>query len=147
MFLVCKDYGNLRLTRPKSNFFFQAGIALSCWFLKNKDRIKNKFVLELGSGTGLSGIAACINCEPQEYWFTDCHSTVMENLKQNIRTNESRHEFNCIYKIMQISWNYIDNFNMFHMKTPDLLIAAGIFNVCLKTVENFYMNYCFRCDI
>lgn len=48
---------------------------------------------------------------------------------------------------MQISWNYIDNFNMFHMKTPDLLIAAGIFNVCLKTVENFYMNYCFRCDI
>lgn len=35
---------------------------------------------------------------------------------------------------MQLSWDDIENSKMFHEKKPDLLLAAGIFNACLKTI-------------
>lgn len=93
--------------------------------------------MELGCGTGLSGITACINCEPQEYWFTDCHSTVLNVLKQNIQINESRRGFNCKYKTVQLSWDDMENSKMFYEKKPDLVLAAGIFDACSKTVYSF----------
>jgi len=81
----------------------------------------------LGCGTGLSGISACINSRPSEYWFTDCHATVLNTLKHNIQINETHHKFNCKYDIVQFSWNDIEDLKMFEKKKPDLVLAAGNF--------------------
>lgn len=93
--------------------------------MKNKDKLKDKVIMELGCGTGLSGISACINCKPREYWFTDCNSTVLNTLKNNIQINETRHKFNCKYDTIQLSWDNIEDFKLFENKKPDLILAAG----------------------
>lgn len=112
-------------------------MALSCWCLKNKDKIKGKFIVELGCGTGLSGISACTNCEPGEYWFTDCHSTVLSALTHNIQINETRYKFNCKYDVKRFSWDNIEDFEMFEQKKPDLVLAAGI---AKNGFYNYYMH-------
>lgn len=105
--------------------FFQAGIALGCWCFKNKDIFEDKFIVELGCGTGLSGISVCMNCKPCEYWFTDCHSIVLNTLKHNIQINEKRNKFNCKYDTIQLSWDNIEDLKLFEKKKPDLILAAG----------------------
>uniref|UniRef100_A0A2H8TTJ6 Protein FAM86A n=1 Tax=Melanaphis sacchari TaxID=742174 RepID=A0A2H8TTJ6_9HEMI len=105
---------------------WQAGIALSCWCLKNQDKLNDLFIIELGCGTGLSGISICLNCRPNEYWFTDCHSTVLNTLKHNIQVNETHHKFNCKYEIVQLSWNDTEDLKMFEKKKPDLILAADV---------------------
>ncbi|XP_022164897.1 protein-lysine N-methyltransferase EEF2KMT isoform X2 [Myzus persicae] len=105
---------------------WQAGIALSCWCLKNQDILKGKFILELGCGTGLSGISACINCSPSEYWFTDCHSAVLNTLQHNIQINATHHKFNCKFDVVKLSWNDIEDLKMFEEKKPDLVLAADV---------------------
>uniref|UniRef100_A0A2S2R5Y1 FAM86 N-terminal domain-containing protein n=1 Tax=Sipha flava TaxID=143950 RepID=A0A2S2R5Y1_9HEMI len=105
---------------------WQAGVALSIWCLKHKDKLKDKFIVELGCGTGLSGISVCTNCEPREYWFTDCHSTVLKSLQYNIQINETYKTFNCKYKTVQLSWDDIEDFKVFKENKPDLVLAADV---------------------
>ncbi|XP_063582468.1 protein-lysine N-methyltransferase EEF2KMT-like isoform X1 [Pongo abelii] len=44
-------------------------------------------VLELGSGTGLTGLSICKMCRPRAYIFSDCHSRVLEQLRGNVLLN------------------------------------------------------------
>ena len=46
-----------------------------------------RHVIELGSGLGLAGIATLRALEPKSYVFTDCHSSVLDVLKENIELN------------------------------------------------------------
>lgn len=108
--------------------------------MKNKEKLKDKFIVELGCGTGLSGISACINCEPREYWFTDCHSTVLNALKHNIEINEMDHKSNCKYDTIQFSWDDVENLKIFQNKCPDLVLAAG--NQIFSYYTNLTITYC-----
>jgi predicted nicotinamide N-methyase len=50
--------------------------------------LDGKRVLELGAGTGFTGIAICSLCQPSAYLFTDGHPSVLQLLAQNVDMNE-----------------------------------------------------------
>lgn len=44
-------------------------------------------MLELGSGVGLTGLVTILECQPKQYYFTDCHHSVLNILSRNIALN------------------------------------------------------------
>lgn len=98
---------------------------MSLWCLNNQEKINNKVIVELGCGTGLSGISACINCKPSKYCFTDGHQSILDALSINLEINQTYHEFNCDYNIGQLLWDDIEQFETFESENPDLVLAAG----------------------
>ena len=46
-----------------------------------------RHILELGAGIGFTGIALCYMCQPKAYHFTDCHTEVLQRLRENVEIN------------------------------------------------------------
>ena len=44
-------------------------------------------IIELGCGTGLTGLVICSTSSPKQYFFTDCHERVVEALQCNLGLN------------------------------------------------------------
>lgn len=44
-------------------------------------------IIELGCGTGLTGLVICSTSSPCQYIFTDCHERVLETLQCNLELN------------------------------------------------------------
>lgn len=76
---------------PNFCFFFlvilQAALTLADWCLCNSEFLRNRRILELGSGTGLTGLCVSMHCKPSSYWFSDCHPAVLCMLQSNILLN------------------------------------------------------------
>nr|XP_056722495.1 protein-lysine N-methyltransferase EEF2KMT [Euleptes europaea] len=66
---------------------WDAGLYLAEWALEHPSVFTNRRILELGSGTGLTGIAICKTCHPRAYIFSDLHQSVLEELSENIYLN------------------------------------------------------------
>lgn len=60
---------------------------MSQWCLNNKQKLAGKTVLELGSGCGLVGLTGIFHCQPNSFYLTDCHPSVLQVLKENIVLN------------------------------------------------------------
>uniref|UniRef100_T1HAD4 FAM86 domain-containing protein n=1 Tax=Rhodnius prolixus TaxID=13249 RepID=T1HAD4_RHOPR len=119
-------------------FTWQAGIALANWCLENSNLLKGKHILELGCGSGLTGLAVIFSSiSPKSYTFSDCHPLVLENLQYNIRLNftlnsssELLHSFpltigSSEVKILNIDWENIDQLELQNEDT-DLILAADV---------------------
>ncbi|RXM37138.1 UPF0764 protein C16orf89-like [Acipenser ruthenus] len=66
---------------------WEAALCLAEWALELPQVFKDRSVLELGSGVGLTGIALCKSCSPKRYTFSDCHPTVLQQLQRNVELN------------------------------------------------------------
>ncbi|KAL8619207.1 hypothetical protein ACOMHN_049989 [Nucella lapillus] len=66
---------------------WQAAQHLAEWIIENPDVLRDKHVVELGCGLGLTGLVACRVCEVRSYVFTDCHPQVLFLLAKNIEDN------------------------------------------------------------
>ncbi|XP_030645619.1 protein-lysine N-methyltransferase EEF2KMT [Chanos chanos] len=66
---------------------WEAALYLAEWALEHPQSFSGRTVLELGSGVGLTGIVVCRSCKPAKYVFSDCHSTVLQRLRDNIQHN------------------------------------------------------------
>ncbi|XP_060559823.1 putative uncharacterized protein DDB_G0277003 [Ruditapes philippinarum] len=66
---------------------WQAAQHLAEWALQNKEKFKDRNVLELGCGLGLTGLSVCKQCCVNTYTFTDCHTQVLDLLHKNICHN------------------------------------------------------------
>lgn len=66
---------------------WQAGAALADWACENSDKFTGKSIIELGSGTGLTGFVIGKICQPTKLILTDGNSIVMKLLTENFRYN------------------------------------------------------------
>jgi len=68
---------------------WEAGKCLS-WYLSCVHDAKDKRILEIGCGTGVTGIVTALFGNPVEYVFTDYHESTLGNAKVNWDLNQSK---------------------------------------------------------
>jgi len=66
---------------------WMAGEYLAEWAMENMSNFQKRNIIELGCGTGLTGLVICTMCSPCRYIFTDCHESVLEALQYNLGIN------------------------------------------------------------
>ncbi|XP_058800460.1 protein-lysine N-methyltransferase EEF2KMT [Phymastichus coffea] len=125
---------------------WKAAFSLAEWCIFNRQRIFNKNVLELGSGVGLAGLSIVNSCSPKTYYFSDCHPTVIQTLKENVCLNllenekylwkevlsnnrisyeKKASEVTTKVEILNLNWEDIDCLDLKSMKL-DVVIASDI---------------------
>ncbi|KAM3597409.1 uncharacterized protein V6R79_004174 [Siganus canaliculatus] len=67
---------------------WEAALYLAEWALDHQQAFTGRTVLELGSGVGLTGITICRSCNPSTFIFSDCHSSVLQKLRNNVQLND-----------------------------------------------------------
>ncbi|XP_068673947.1 protein-lysine N-methyltransferase EEF2KMT-like isoform X2 [Montipora foliosa] len=66
---------------------WMAGEYLAEWALESRSIFQERNIIELGSGTGLTGLTICATSTSYQYIFTDCHEKVLETLECNLILN------------------------------------------------------------
>lgn len=85
---------------------WESGILLARYAILNRDLFKDKFVLELGSGSGIAGLSVLK--------FTSCRNCLLSDYLQEILDNARR---NCRHNgmpkaiVMKMNWKDYANFN------------------------------------
>lgn len=67
---------------------WEAAFYLGEWCIANTEKLVNRYVLELGSGSGLTGLTVCLACHPASFCFSDFHPKVLSQLQANIDINK-----------------------------------------------------------
>ncbi|KAJ8917793.1 hypothetical protein NQ315_010699 [Exocentrus adspersus] len=132
---------------------WQAALVLSEWALSNVEAFKNKTVLELGSGVGLTGLTVAMECSPKTVYLTDCHSLVLQTLSSNVKLNidkdtttdndndsiKTSEDFKpiqkkCVYRssekrkvfVLNLPWEEINKESCRELRTINTVIAADV---------------------
>ncbi|XP_028267578.1 protein-lysine N-methyltransferase EEF2KMT [Parambassis ranga] len=83
---------------------WEAALYLAEWALDHHQIFNGRTVLELGSGVGLTGITICRSCSPNRFIFTDCHSRVLDKLRENVQLNGlSKHTCPAV-RVEELDW-------------------------------------------
>jgi protein-lysine N-methyltransferase EEF2KMT len=113
---------------------FKAGFTLAEWCLENRQHLVRKTVLELGSGSGFTGLVVAAACEANEVFLTDGHSRVVDQLRENVLMNALETKFSSPLltratlngteiSVMKLEWENVDTTEL--NAIPDLILAAG----------------------
>lgn len=104
----------------------------------NQSFINGKHILELGSGTGFTGIFLHKLLSPMYIYLTDCHDAVLQLLEENLNMNE------CIRSKIdsgRLYWGR-ENFNIDFI--PDVILASDVvydnslFQPFIETIETVF---------
>ena len=101
-----------------------AGEALTSWIDAQGASWAGKRVLELGSGSGISGIftAKRWGSHLQEIVLTDCHDEVLSNLRHNVEVNLG--EEGAVVMVKELDWESVSESSL--AIKPDILLGADI---------------------
>jgi len=125
---------------------WNAGLYLAGWLDREENEarrlLKGKKVIELGAGSGMTGIFALKRWKGiSEYTFTDCHGKVLDNLAHNITRNCADwtvvredplrivSEWGTIAGVLELNWEEISTCNSLEVDT--ILGADLVFDPCL----------------
>lgn len=98
-----------------------AGLFLADWCTATTeitDRFKGKKVLELGSGTGVTGIIVNKICRPRNYFLSDCHDLVLQLLRENVHLNGCQENV----VVLNLNWERPQPSSV----EPDFILAADV---------------------
>lgn len=102
---------------------WQAGIFLADWMTCNRRRFEGKRLLELGSGTGATGLIIIKSCGPQEIILSDCHERVLGLLRDNVELNGCQ---DSVVRVVDLNWcdpsPTLDSLAI----DPDVVLAADV---------------------
>jgi predicted nicotinamide N-methyase len=111
------------------------------------EQLREKNVLELGCGVGLTGISVITACRPKRYIFSDYNPAVLELLCKNIKLNFLREnkQYNLLNKfhadskvrlqlkfkqsdiqVVELNWEDIDKCTTKELLQPDIIIGSDI---------------------
>eukprot|EP00548_Thalassiothrix_antarctica_P015566 CAMPEP_0194171376 /NCGR_PEP_ID=MMETSP0154-20130528/5960_1 /TAXON_ID=1049557 /ORGANISM="Thalassiothrix antarctica, Strain L6-D1" /LENGTH=266 /DNA_ID=CAMNT_0038883653 /DNA_START=31 /DNA_END=828 /DNA_ORIENTATION=- len=125
------------------------GSEILCDYLvSHSDLVKNKYVLELGSGVGLCGITVAKYLNPSKVVLTDGDKHVLSNLRHNVRRNISSttndNDTPCCTNINcpQLIWGnktkilqtFVDKYDR-----PDVILASDITYIT-KSIEPMWQT-------
>jgi len=97
-----------------------ASIIMSRWIADDnndngsylKEKLKDKIMLELGAGCGVPALTAALYCNPKSVHISDLNPETVENIKHNIRLNESKllpHLTNNIHGV-SLDWDDVSTY-------------------------------------
>ena len=129
------------ITWPAAHYFVD-------WCMENKHLFEGRHILELGSGSGLAGLAVCCGCSPASYCFTDCHEGVMQQLKENIAINTPPHVGRGLsIQVLQLDWSDVEDVLPLGSNMVDCIVATdvvydtGIIDSLLATLVHLFRLY------
>lgn len=126
---------------------WEAAKFLADWGIENANLLKEKTILELGSGLGLTGITLSKLLQFEKYFFSDNSEDVLRILKRNINLNLYDSDYsklgafeNCISRnvnnhivnsvineisVISLEWNDVTNEEI-NKYNPDIILAADV---------------------
>lgn len=104
---------------------WQAGPAMIEWLLHHDGRsvLGDRTVMELGSGTGLLGMAVCQLFAPRKVFLTDSHEDVLAALHHNVAVNGL--EGTARVEVACVDWTAMND-DFLIRAAPDVVVAADI---------------------
>lgn len=104
---------------------WQASGALAEWAIHNRKMLHGKQILELGSGTGLTGCIIAKVCEPRKIVLSDGNDMVIRLLRENCDNNFNMSENDLIY-VDILEWDNYKESRVFDNIQPDIVMAADV---------------------
>ncbi|XP_023124035.1 protein-lysine N-methyltransferase EEF2KMT isoform X2 [Amphiprion ocellaris] len=104
---------------------WEAALYLAEWALEHRQDFTGRSVLELGSGVGLTGITVCRCCSPTSFVFSDCHSTVLQKLKDNVQLNGLNPKTTPEVRVEELDWTSATEEQLRRIRA-DTVIAADV---------------------
>lgn len=108
---------------------WEAALYLAEWALENPHIFKNKTVLELGSGVGLTGIVVCRSSSPIKYIFSDCHQTVLQRLRGNVANCLTECHSNSVSVcVEQVDWQNVSDEQLQRIQANTIIAADVVYD-------------------
>ncbi|KAM9456800.1 protein-lysine N-methyltransferase EEF2KMT isoform 2-T2 [Clarias gariepinus] len=110
---------------------WEAALHLAEWALDNTHVFAGKTVLELGSGSGLTGVAVCRACKPKKYTFTDCHQSVLQRLRNNIQHNglqEQEDDTGVSVCVEELDWEHVRDEELRRIGAETVIAADVVYD-------------------
>ncbi|OWA53164.1 putative Protein-lysine N-methyltransferase EEF2KMT [Hypsibius exemplaris] len=105
---------------------WDAGFYLVEWLTMHPELVRRKCVVELGSGSGLSGLLICKLFTPSSYTFTDHREDILERIRRNISLNGLQGIPSQSVDVMELDWFCSSEQDAERWKDTDVLLAADV---------------------
>lgn len=101
---------------------WEASVVLSRYSLKHSSLLQNKKIIELGCGCGLLGISILKEIPIKNYTFSDYNTSVLNNLKDNLKLNGISLNDKKI-EIKELDWK---NYGQMESNEYDIIIGTEL---------------------
>ena len=101
---------------------WEASVVLSRYSLKHSSLLQNKKIIELGCGCGLLGISILKEIPIKNYTFSDYNTSVLNNLKDNLKLNGISVNDKKI-EIKELDWK---NYEQMESNEYDIIIGTEL---------------------